>query len=84
MNSKNKRTLEAIFSDPIQSDILWKDIEKLILDLGGEITQGNGSRVRIKLNNERAVFHTPHPEKTTDKGAVKSMRKFLSNAGVTL
>jgi len=34
------------------------------------------------LNSERAVFHRPHPEKETDKGAVKAMRRFLENAGV--
>ena len=28
------------------------------------------------------VFHRPHPRKETDKGAVKSVRKFLENAGV--
>ena len=40
------------------------------------------STIYFELNGERAVFHRPHPEKVTDKGAVKSMRKFLDNAGV--
>ena len=39
-------------------------------------------RVRIALNGVRAVFHRPHPRKEIDKGAVKSMRRFLSEAGV--
>ncbi|MFN6053710.1 MAG: type II toxin-antitoxin system HicA family toxin, partial [Planctomycetia bacterium] len=43
---------------------------------------GQGSRVRIALNGLRAVFHRPHPHKETDRGAVKSMRRFLSEAGV--
>ncbi|WP_363318184.1 hypothetical protein [Nostoc sp. NMS4] len=30
----------------------------------------------------RAIFHRPHPEKETDKGAVKSMRRFLTEAGI--
>jgi len=38
-----------------------------------ELSEGSGSRVRIALNNVRAVFHRPHPRKETDKGAVKSM-----------
>jgi hypothetical protein len=38
--------------------------------------------VRIALNEVRAVFHRPHPEKETDKGAVKSMRRFLVEAGI--
>ncbi len=81
MNTKQRKTYEAIFKEPVRSDILWQDIENLLLALGAEISEGNGSRVRIQLNGERAVFHRPHPEKVTDKGAVKSMRKFLNNAG---
>jgi hypothetical protein len=50
---------------------------------GAQITEGSGSRVRLALNGVRAVFHRPHPQKETDKGAVKSMRRFLTEAGVT-
>ena len=46
------------------------------------MTEGSGSRVRIKLGKIFAVFHRPHPERVTDKGAVKSARKFLTNSGV--
>ena len=44
--------------------------------------EGRGSRVRVSLNEVRAVFHRPHPRKETDKGALKSVRRFLSEAGV--
>lgn len=50
--------------------------------LGAEISEGSGSRVRIFLNDVRAVFHRPHPKKETDKGAIASMRKFLTVAGI--
>lgn len=82
MNKKYRRTLEAIFASPTQSSINWKDIEALFITLGAAITEGRGSRVRILLNSEEAVFHRPHPRKETDKGAVMSVRKFLDNAGV--
>jgi hypothetical protein len=82
VNNKNKKTLEKVFKDPVSPSIPWRDIEKLFLALGGEVTEGSGSRVRIKLRAVFAVFHRPHPEKVTDKGAVKSVRKFLINSGV--
>ena len=82
MNSKQEKVYDAIFKNPVQSNIEWQDIENLLKSLGANITEGNGSRVRIELNGQRAVFHRPHPEKVTDKGAVKSMRRFLDNAGV--
>ena len=82
MNSKHKKTMELVFKNPIQANILWTDIEGLLVALGAEISKGSGSRLRFKLNGVRAVFHRPHPQKTTDKGAVNSVRKFLENAGV--
>ena len=82
MNTKQKKVYEAIFKNPVQSDIEWQEIENLLKSLGANISEGNGSRVRIELNGQRAVFHRPHPERVTDKGAVKSMRRFLDNAGV--
>jgi hypothetical protein len=84
MNSKQKKTLESLFKYPIQANILWSDIESLLIALGGEISEGAGSRIRIKLNGIRAIFHRPHPQRTTDKGAVNSMKRFLENAGVKL
>jgi len=83
LNKKHKTVLVNIFRDPIRSDIAWNDVENLIAALGGEITQGSGSRVRIYLNGIRAVFHRPHPQKITDKGALKSIRRFLSEAGIS-
>jgi hypothetical protein len=36
----------------------------------------------VALGGVRAVFHRPHPERITDKGAVKAVRRFLQTAGV--
>ena len=83
MNRKQQKTLEAIFEEPVRANIAWKDIEALFLVLGAEVSEGSGSRVRIALHGVRAVFHRPHPQKETDKGAVKSVRRFLQEAGVT-
>ena len=82
MGPRHKRTLQAIFHDPVRSNIAWRDIEAMLTSAGAEISEGEGSRVRIALSGVRAVFHRPHPQKETDKGAVKSMRRFLSEAGV--
>jgi len=82
LSKKHANTLEAIFSLPTKSNIVWKDVESLLVALNAELSEGNGSRVRIALNGIRAVFHRPHPKKETDKGAVVSMRRFLSTAGV--
>mgnify|MGYP003381737169 CR=1 FL=1 len=82
MNARHRKTLEAVFARPERSDIVWRDIESLLVALGAEVTEGNGSRVRVALHGVRAVFHRPHPQKETEKGAVKSVRRFLLEAGV--
>jgi hypothetical protein len=82
MRTKHRKTLELIFEDPVRPDILWADVESLFRDLGAQITEGSGSRVRVFLNGVRAVFHRPHPNKKADRGKVRSVRRFLTEAGV--
>jgi hypothetical protein len=81
MNSKQQKTFELIFKEPTPSGIVWMDIESLFTALGAELSEGAGSRIRVKINSVRAVFHRPHPQRITDKGAVSSVRRFLENAG---
>lgn len=81
MNKKQKGTLESVFEKPVRSDIRWGDIENLLKGLGATITEGRGSRVRVALNGAKAVFHRPHPERITDQGQVKSVRRLLMAAG---
>jgi len=83
MSKKHERILEAIFKVPVQSNVVWKDCEKLLEHLGAEISEGAGSRIRFSLKGVKATFHRPHPRKETDKGALVSLRKFLENAGIT-
>ena len=79
----NRYQKQAQNPQSLSSSILWSDIERLLIALGAEVTEGRGSRVRIALKGVRAVFHRPHPQKETNKGAVVSMRRFLTEAGIT-
>jgi hypothetical protein len=83
MKGKHRKTLENIFADPVRANVLWSDVETLFLSIGATRTEGRGSRVRISLNGVDAVFHRPHPQKETDKGALKSVRRFLQEAGIS-
>jgi HicA toxin of bacterial toxin-antitoxin, len=83
LSRKQRATLEAVFATPIRAGVAWRDIEALFAACGGDISEGQGSRMRVALNGVRAVFHRPHPRKETDKGAVRSVRRFLTEAGIT-
>ena len=56
MKAKHRNTIQAIFETPVRSNILWKDIESLLMACGAEISEGRGSRVRVALNDVRAVI----------------------------
>ncbi|MCH8293340.1 type II toxin-antitoxin system HicA family toxin [Candidatus Poribacteria bacterium] len=83
MNKRHRRTLNAIFAQPISGNIKWRDVETLLRSLGAVISERAGSRVAVQLNNRVAVFHRPHPSPNMDKGAVRDLRRFLENAGIT-
>jgi len=82
VDSKHRKVLEAIFERPDRANIAWRDIESLFTVLGAEVSEGSGSRVRVALNRVRAVFHRPHPRKEASRAMVRSVRRFLEEAGV--
>lgn len=82
MRKKHRRTLDAIYAEPTLANIRWTDIEALFAALNADISEGKGSRVRVALQGRKAVFHRPHPQKETNRSMVKSVRRFLQEAGV--
>jgi len=83
VSSRHQPTLEAIFADPPVASLRWSEIESPLRALGGECSEGSGSRLRVALNEVRAVFHRPHPEKEASRSTVRSVRRFLEQAGVS-
>ena len=82
MNRKHLRTLELVFTRPVSGGIKWRDIESLMISLGAEISEREGSRIGVRLFGDRRVFHRPHPSPDTDKGAIESIRKWFEENGV--
>ena len=82
MNNRHKKTLIAVFKDPVSGSIEWAAIEKLLLAAGAEMIEGNGSRVRFVKDGEVETFHRPHPEKEAKRYQVRAARAFLERIGV--
>ena len=83
MAKKHDKTLRAIFARPVSGTIRWQDIEALLVHLGAQKEEREGSRVAFTINEQVHVFHRPHPSPDTDKGAVASIKKLLESLGVT-
>jgi mRNA degradation ribonuclease J1/J2 len=82
MNSKNRTTLEAVFSHPTKANIKWSDIESLLASAGATIKEGEGSRVRITKGQNVLTAHRPHPGKEAKRYQVIDDRIFLEALGV--
>ena len=84
MNNKSRKTLKALFDDPVNGNIEWRKIEALFLALGAVRTERAGSAVSFVLHGIRVDFHRPHPDKAALRYRVKDARKFLEQAGITV
>jgi hypothetical protein len=82
MNSRQKRVLAAIFSDPVSGTIAWSAVEGLFVSVGCEVIEGKGSRVRFAKDGMIAAFHRPHPKKEALKYQVEDARAYLTRLGV--
>lgn len=80
--SGHQRTLAALSAEPTPANWTWKDIETLLISLGAELEEGDGSRSRVLLNGIPSTFHRPHPRKEASEPQVGSVREFLRLAGV--
>ena len=82
MNTRHRKTLAAVFKDPVSGTIEWAAIEGLLLAAGARLIEGRGSRVRFEKDGELATFHRPHPAKEAKRYQVRDARDFLERIGV--
>ena len=77
MNSKHKKTLVIVFTDPVNSSIPWGKVESMFVAIGCQIISSGGSAITIELNGEVLVIHRPHPSRDSLKYRIKLVREFL-------
>jgi hypothetical protein len=82
MNSAHRKTLLAVFSDPVNGALEWRRIEALLMAVGCKVMEGSGSSVTFEKDGLRAYFHRPHPSKEALRYRVRDVRQFLQALGV--
>jgi len=82
MNSKQRKTLEALFASPVNGNLPWERIESLLMALGCRVIEGAGSSITVEKEGVRAYFHRPHPQREALKYRVRDAREFLTKIGV--
>ncbi len=83
MKAKHRKTLTAIFTKPTRANVRFADIESLLVSLGGEVSEGAGSRMSVSVSGKTVYFHRPHAGKEAKKYQVEDAREFLQLIGVT-
>lgn len=81
MKTKHRKTLAAIFADPVNGNRKWSEIEALLVALGCRVIEGAGSSVIFERDGLRIYFHRPHPEKEALRYRIKNARDFLTKLG---
>jgi hypothetical protein len=56
----------------------------LVVGLGGEVREGEGSRVAFLLHGGVLHAHRPHPGKEAKRYQVKEIKEWLMALGVTV
>lgn len=82
MNSKHRKTLEALFADPVNGGLEWAKIEALLIALGCQVIEGSGSSVTFEKEGKRAYFHRPHPQREALRYRIRAVREYLVILGV--
>ena len=82
MSTKHARTLVRIHLRPTPADIRWQDLISALKSYGVEVTEREGSRVGLRMGDERIVVHRPHRRSVTGRATIRDIADFLSAAGV--
>lgn len=82
MNATHRKTLAAVFADPVSRSIEWRRVEALLIAIGCQLIEGSGSRVRFEKSGVVATFHRLHPAKEAKPYQVRDAREFLISVGV--
>jgi hypothetical protein len=78
MKAKHAKTLQAICALPTRTSIAFGEIEALLMALGAEKTEREGSRVKFTRRGVAWRAHRPHPGQETKKYQVEPVRECLA------
>lgn len=82
MNNAHRKTLQALFALPTARNVAYRQLESLLLALGCDKVEGEGSRVAFHKDGVTLAMHRPHPGKELKPYQVRFARGFLESLGI--
>ncbi len=80
MNHHHRKILHSLFAHPINANIAMKDVEHVLTEMGGEVSQAQSGKIHVALNGHSANFS--HAGHSLPKEEVVQMRKFIVTCGI--
>lgn len=83
MNNKHRKILNKLLTKPTLKNIKFSDIDSLLVTIGLKRSEGSGSRVEFRFNDDLfIVLHKPHPNNEVKTYVIKQLQDFLQDIGV--
>ena len=75
--TKKQKLIQKILT--ANASITWNELSALLVQLGYQQIEGEGSRVKFDNGNpdDLVLLHKPHPQKEVKKYALKQVISFL-------
>lgn len=81
MNHHHKKVLESLFAHPISTNVNFKDVEHVLVELGAQITEKADNKIIVTIGERATLIHRPHNHSLT-KDDVAQVRGFLIDCGI--
>jgi hypothetical protein len=65
MNNRHRNTLQAVFAVPTKSNIVWADIEALLLAVDCKLVEGSGSIISGEFSSPTVHTRKKKPSNTS-------------------
>lgn len=84
--SKIDKIKAKLYKDPAPKDFTWEELRTLLVHLGFEEIQGNGSRVKFvhQVLDFPINIHRPHPQNTLKQYSIKQIKVALDELNMLL
>lgn len=84
--SRITKIRDKLYKEPPPTDFTWEELKTLLLNLGFNEKQGNGSRVKFEhpMLDFPISIHRPHPQNTLKRYVIEQIKIALNELNTLL
>jgi len=82
LSHKHQNLLKAVFQNPLNHNIHWREILSMLKHYGAVVEPTHGAGFRVVLNDAECFLHHPNHQNVCDETTIKLLREFLARTGL--